>query len=158
MDWHSQSVQEIERELNTGLQGLTQNEAVARLEQYGENKLRSGKKKTNLQRFLNQFKDVMILILLVAAAVSFVIACVEGEPNEFFEPVLILVIVILNAVMGVVQESKAEKALEALKDLSAPRAKSVGKDEKRWWKHPYWFQVISFCLKQATLSPLTPAC
>ena len=55
MDWHSQSVQEIERELNTGLQGLTQNEAVARLEQYGENKLRSGKKKTNLQRFLNQF-------------------------------------------------------------------------------------------------------
>ena len=123
MDWHSQSVQEIERELNTGLQGLTQNEAVARLEQYGENKLRSGKKKTNLQRFLNQFKDVMILILLAAAAVSFVIACVEGEPNEFFEPVLILVIVILNAVMGVVQESKAEKALEALKDLSAPRAK-----------------------------------
>lgn len=123
MTWHDKSVQEIERELNTGAQGLTESEAAARLERYGENKLRGGKKKTNLQRFLDQFKDVMILILLAAAAVSFVIACVEGEPNEFFEPVLILVIVILNAVMGVVQESKAEKALDALKDLSAPHAK-----------------------------------
>lgn len=123
MTWHDKSVQAIERELNTGAQGLTESEAAARLERYGENKLRGGKKKTNLQRFLDQFKDVMILILLAAAAVSFVIACVEGEPNEFFEPVLILVIVILNAVMGVVQESKAEKALDALKDLSAPRAK-----------------------------------
>ena len=123
MTWHDKSVQAIERELNTGAQGLTESEAAARLERYGENKLRGGKKKTNLQRFLDQFKDVMILILLAAAAVSFVIACVEGEPNEFFEPVLILVIVILNAVMGVVQESKAEKALDALKDLSAPHAK-----------------------------------
>ena len=123
MTWHDKGVQEVERELNTGAQGLTESEAAARLEQYGENKLRGGKKKTNLQRFLDQFKDVMILILLAAAAVSFVIACVEGEPNEFFEPVLILVIVILNAVMGVVQESKAEKALDALKDLSAPHAK-----------------------------------
>ncbi len=123
MTWHDKGVQEIERELNTSAQGLTESEAAARLERYGENKLRGGKKKTNLQRFLDQFKDVMILILLAAAAVSFVIACVEGEPNEFFEPVLILVIVILNAVMGVVQESKAEKALDALKDLSAPHAK-----------------------------------
>ena len=79
------------------------------------------KKKTNFQRFLAQFKDVMILILLAAAAVSFVIACVEGEPKEFFEPLLILLIVVLNAIMGVMQESKAEKALEALKSLSAPR-------------------------------------
>ena len=80
-------------------------------------------KKTNLQRFAEQFKDVMILILLLAAAVSFVVACTEGDPMEFFEPLLILVIVVLNAVMGMVQESKAEKALDALKTLSAPHAR-----------------------------------
>lgn len=67
----------------------------------------------------------MILILLAAAAISFVVACVEGEPKEFFEPVLILLIVVLNAVMGVMQESKAEKALDALKSLSAPHARVI---------------------------------
>ena len=86
MTWHDKSVQAIERELNTGAQGLTESEAAARLERYGENKLRGGKKKTNLQRFLDQFKDVMILILLAAAAVSFVIACAVVDPNV---PILI---------------------------------------------------------------------
>lgn len=62
----------------------------------------------------------MILILIAAAVISFVIACIEGKPEEFFEPVLILLIVVLNAVMGVLQESKAEKAMDALNDLSAP--------------------------------------
>ena len=85
--------------------------------------LQEKKKKSNFQRFLDQFKDVMILILIAAAIVSFVIACVEGEPKEFFEPVLILFIVIINAIMGVMQESKAEKALDALKGLSAPHAR-----------------------------------
>lgn len=73
----------------------------------------------------------MILILIVAAVVSFAIACVEGNPKEFFEPVLILLIVVLNAVMGVMQESKAEKALDALKSLSAPHARVIrGGEEK----------------------------
>lgn len=115
-------------ELLSGLQtslekGLSSQQAAQRLQQYGENKLDEKKKKTNLQRFLEQFKDVMIIILLVAAVVSFVIACVEGDAMEFFEPVLILLIVVLNAVMGMVQESKAEKALDALKNMSAPRAR-----------------------------------
>ncbi len=115
-------------ELLSGLQtslekGLSSQQAARRLQQYGENKLDEKKKKTNLQRFLEQFKDVMIIILLVAAVVSFVIACVEGDAMEFFEPVLILLIVVLNAVMGMVQESKAEKALDALKNMSAPRAR-----------------------------------
>ena len=98
---------------------------------YGPNKLDEKKKKTNLQRFFDQFKDVMIIILLAAAAVSFGIACVERDPHEFFEPVLILLIVILNAIMGVLQESKAEKALDALKDMSAPHARVIrdGKEE-----------------------------
>ena len=105
--------------------GLHSEQIPGKLEQYGENKLTEKKKKTTFARFLNQFKDVMILILLAAAAVSFVIACIEGNPEEFFEPVLILLIVILNAVMGVVQESKAEKALDALKNLSAPNARVI---------------------------------
>ena len=67
----------------------------------------------------------MILILLAAAAVSFVVACVEKNPREFFEPLLILLIVVLNAFMGMLQESKAEKALEALKGMSAPHARVI---------------------------------
>ncbi|MGN0313668.1 MAG: calcium-translocating P-type ATPase, PMCA-type [Fusicatenibacter sp.] len=105
--------------------GLRSEQVAEKRSRYGENKLREKKKKSNLQRFLDQFKDVMILILLAAAAISFVIACLEGDPSEFFEPILILLIVILNAIMGVVQESKAEKALEALKGLSAPHARVI---------------------------------
>lgn len=111
--------------------GLGPDQVTERRAKYGENKLREKKKKTNLQRFFDQFKDAMILILIAAAIVSFVIACVEGEPKEFFEPVLILLIVVLNAVMGVMQESKAEKALDALKGLSAPHARVIRGGEEQ---------------------------
>ncbi len=112
--------------------GLSSNEAARRLQQHGENKLAEKRKKTNLRRFLEQFKDAMIIILLIAAAVSFVIACFEGDPMEFFEPVLILLIVVLNAIMGMVQESKAEKAMDALKNMSAPHARVLrdGKEQR----------------------------
>lgn len=121
---HSKSKDELLTELQTSMEkGLTNQQARERLERYGENRLREKRKKTTLQRFFDQFKDVMILILIVAAIVSFVIACTEGDPMEFFEPALILLIVVLNAVMGMVQESKAEKALDALKNLSAPHAR-----------------------------------
>ena len=106
-------------------QGLTQAQAEEKQRQFGPNKLQEAKKKTTFQRFFDQFKDAMILILLAAAGVSFVIACAEGNPKEFFEPLLILLIVVLNAVMGVIQESKAEKALDALKSLSAPHARVI---------------------------------
>ena len=116
------------RDLLTNLQtnagtGLTGSEAASRLARDGENRLREKKEKSMFQRFLDQFKDVMILILLAAAVVSFVVACSSGEASEFFEPILIVAIVIANAVMGVLQESKAEKALDALKNLSAPHAR-----------------------------------
>ena len=89
------------------------------------------KKKSTFVKFLEQFKDVMIIILLIAAVVSFVIACVEGDTKEFFEPALILLIVVLNAIIGVAQENKAEKALDALKNMSAPHAKVIrdGKEQ-----------------------------
>ena len=126
MSPHSQGKDAVLQALSSNAQqGLSPEQAAALLEKHGPNKLKEKKKKTNLQRFIEQFKDVMILILLLAAVVSFVIACVEGDPMEFFEPVLILLIVILNAIMGMVQESKAEKALDALKNLSAPHARVI---------------------------------
>ena len=126
MTFHQLSSSEAVQALHSNPSaGLDSQQAKEKLAQFGENKLAEKKKKTNFQRFLAQFKDVMILILLAAAAVSFVIACVEGQPKEFFEPLLILLIVVLNAVMGVMQESKAEKALDALKNLSAPHARVI---------------------------------
>jgi len=118
------------KELQTSMRGLSDAQVRQKKEEFGENKLNEKKKKSNVQRFFDQFKDVMILILLAAAAISFVIACVEGEPKEFFEPVLILLIVVLNAVMGVMQESKAEKALDALKSMSAPHARVIRNGEE----------------------------
>ncbi len=126
MEYFSSKADSVLDALQTdGRQGLREADAAKRLEQYGPNVLQEKKKKTMLQRFLDQFKDVMILILIAAAIVSFVIACVEGNPGEFFEPTLILLIVILNAVMGMMQENKAEKALEALKGMSAPHARVI---------------------------------
>ncbi len=132
MLFHNQSKEFVLRELKTNaVSGLTSNQVSELSAKFGPNKLKEKKKKTNLQRFAEQFKDVMILILLVAAAISFVIACVERNPKEFFEPVLILLIVILNAIMGVMQESKAEKALDALKNMSAPHARVIRDGEEK---------------------------
>ena len=132
MSFHNNSKEETLKALSTNERtGLSSTQVSELKSKYGSNKLDEKKKKTNLQRFFDQFKDVMIIILLAAAAVSFGIACVERDPHEFFEPVLILLIAILNAIMGVLQESKAEKALDALKDMSAPHARVIrdGKEE-----------------------------
>ena len=126
MIYHSEPINAVMNELETDTElGLESSDIPLLLIEHGENKLNEKKKKTTLQRFLDQFKDVMILILIAAAIISFVIACVEGNPKEFFEPALILLIVIMNAIMGVMQESKAEKALDALKNLSAPHARVI---------------------------------
>ena len=124
-EYHGKSAQEALEELKTGEDGLSEEEAKARLAKYGENKLAEKKKKSMALRFFEQFKDVMIIILIIAAIISFVVACVEGDPMEFIEPALILLIVILNAVLGLVQENKAEKALDALKNMSAPHARVI---------------------------------
>ena len=127
MAYHSQSKDEVLKALETDASGgLSEAQAAERLAKYGENKLADKKKKSMAVRFFEQFKDVMIIILILAAIVSFVVACVEGDPMEF-----ILLIVILNAVMGLVQENKAEKALDALKNMSAPHARVIrGGQEK----------------------------
>ena len=132
MTVHDKKIDEVLSSYNTDKTNGLSTEQISKLQQqYGENKLREKKKKTTFQRFLEQFKDAMILILIAAAIVSFTLACIEGNPKEFFEPALILLIVILNAVMGVAQENKAEKALDALKNMSAPHARVIrnGKEE-----------------------------
>ncbi len=126
MNAHFQPIDTVLEQLHTSAESGLQTEDVAvKQREIGPNKLREKKKKTTLQRFLEQFKDVMILILIAAAIVSFVVVCVEKNWGELFEPLLILLIVILNAVMGVYQEGKAEKALDALKSMSAPHARVI---------------------------------
>lgn len=126
MTFHSTSIEEVLKNLSTDTQtGLIRDLVSEKQKEFGENRLKEKKKKSMFARFLDQFKDAMIIILLIAAAISFTIACVERNPKEFFEPALIVLIVILNAVMGVMQESKAEKALDALKNMSAPHARVI---------------------------------
>ncbi len=128
MNTPNQTKEEVLLSLSTdAASGLSDAEVARRREEFGENRLREKKKKTNLQRFLDQFKDVMILILIAAAVVSFTIALLPGESEEksFFEPILILAIVVINAIMGVLQENRAERALDALKSMSAPHARVV---------------------------------
>ncbi len=123
---HNQPGEELLKELHSNPEsGLTSAQVADLQAKFGENRLKEKKKKTTLQRFLDQFKDVMILILIAAAIVSFVVVVVEKNWGELFEPALILLIVILNAIMGVYQEGKAEKALDALKNMSAPHARDI---------------------------------
>ncbi len=132
MSHHHQSKEDILQQLDTEpAAGLSSSAVKERQEKYGQNKLREKKKKTTFQRFLDQFKDAMIIILIAAAILSFVLVCVEQNWGELFEPALILLIVILNAIMGVYQEGKAEKALDALKNMSAPHARVIrdGKEQ-----------------------------
>ena len=132
MNFHSEDLQSVLAEVNANAEtGLTKEEVKKRTEKFGSNKLQEKKKTSWAAKFFEQFKDVMIVILIIAALVSFVIACVEKNPKEFFEPVLILLIVILNAIMGVVQESKAEKALDALNNMSAPHARVIRDGEEK---------------------------
>ena len=104
-------------ELQTTEQGLSEAEAARRLSEHGPNRLAAGKKKSNLQRFFEELKDPMILILLAAALISGITSAYEGE--SYADVVIILTVVIINAVLGVLQESKAEKAIEALQEIAA---------------------------------------
>ena len=116
-----QSAEEVLCSQGSQRGGLTSQEAAARLEKHGPNRLQEAKKITNLQRFLQQLKDPMLLILMAAAAVSAVTSILSGE--KLTEVIIILAVVLLNAVLGVVQESKAEAAIEALQTMTAATSK-----------------------------------
>ena len=121
--WHTQNIDEVRRNLKTNLNlGLTFEEAQKRLQEHGLNKLDEKKKENIVVRFIKQFNDFMIIILIIASIISAVMAYVEGN-GDYIDSIIIIAIVVFNAIMGLVQESKAEKSLEALKKMSSPNTK-----------------------------------
>ena len=121
MKSYQQSTDEVLQAQKSRLSGLTSNEAGERLQKYGANKLAEAKKATLLERFLQQLKDPMLIILLIAAAVSGVTSLMQNEGMA--DVIIILVVVLLNAVLGVYQENKAEAAIEALQTMTAATSK-----------------------------------
>lgn len=127
--WYTMDVQETIKKLKTNvITGLSEVEANERLEKYGENVLKEKKKENLFIRFLKQFNDFMIIILIVASIISAVMAYLDGS-GDYIDSIIIIAIVIFNAVMGLIQEEKAEKSLEALRKMAAPIAK-VRRDGK----------------------------
>ena len=121
--WHSSSVEEIAKNLKTNINiGLSDDEAQKRFDRYGPNNLKEKKKESIFVKFIKQFNDFMIITLIIAAIISAVVSKLNGEA-DYIDSIIIVAIVIFNAIMGLVQEQKAEKSLEALKKMSAPNAK-----------------------------------
>ena len=119
---YTQSAEEVLNGLGVGPTGLTSAQAQERQEKYGPNKLKEAEKPTLIQRFIEQLKDPMLIILMIAAGVSALTGMLAGE-NEWAEVIIILAVVLLNAVLGVIQESKAEAAIEALQTMTAATCK-----------------------------------
>lgn len=127
MKYYNIETKEILESLNTTENGLNADEAKNRLLKNGPNKLKETKKKGILSKFISQFKDLMLIILIISAILSALVSVKTGE--SFTDTIVILFVVVLNAILGVIQESKAEKAIEALKDMSLPYIK-VKRDGK----------------------------
>lgn len=131
--WHAMSVEETARALGTTEDGLSDAEAAERLKLFGPNNLRQKKAKSIWRMIWEQLTDVMVIILFIAAAFSLVLYFVNpggGEPDGLAEAIVILVVIALNATVGVVQEKKAANALEALKNMTAPTARVMREGEE----------------------------
>lgn len=121
--WQTLNLSELKHKLKTNYQyGLSAEEVDKRFQKYGENKLDDKPKESIIKKFFKQFNDFMIIILIVASVVSAIIEFVQGS-NDYFDSIIIIGIVIFNAIMGIVQEAKAEKSLEALQSLTTPVVK-----------------------------------
>ena len=118
------TVEEVLRSRKTGEEGLASTEAASRLERDGRNKLAEAKKDSLIKKFFDELKEPMLIILMIAAVLSVVTSLAAGEV-EFTDAIIILVVVLLNAILGVLQESKAEKAIEALQQMSAATSKVI---------------------------------
>lgn len=125
MKEYLQEVSAVLDGVKSGESGLSSAEASKRLEQNGKNKLAEGKKESLIHRFLKQLADPMIIILIVAAVISAVTAAIGGEGEGYADVIIIMFVVIINAVLGVYQESKAEKAIEALQEIAAATSKVI---------------------------------
>ena len=128
---------EVLSQQQTSAQGLSAQEAAARLAKVGPNKLAEGKKVTLLQRFLKELADPMIIILIVAAVISGITAIYSGE--SFADVIIIMIVVVINAVLGVVQESKAEKAIAALQEIAAATSKVLRDGRQSTIRTKSWF-------------------
>ncbi|MGQ5708900.1 calcium-translocating P-type ATPase, PMCA-type [Lactobacillus sp. PSON] len=116
-NYYTESISEVEKNFDTSLSdGLTKNQAKERLEKYGPNALASKKKKSMIMRFIDQFKDFMIIVLIIAAVLSGVVA------KEWTDAAIIMIVVVLNAILGVFQEARSEAAIDALKEMATPNA------------------------------------
>ena len=125
-NWFNMTVDEAIKQLGTNEEtGITKDEAKKRQEKYGLNELATKKKKSTFQKFLEQFKDFMIIVLIISAIISGVIGVMEEGLSGITDTVIILIVVIVNAIIGVLQENKAEKSLEALQKLSSHVAKTI---------------------------------
>jgi len=129
-EWHSMEIEEVLRMLKTDPNGLSSEDAVRRLQEYGYNELREEKRVTGLHIFLSQFKSILVIILIVAAVVSgYIDIIIENEPP--LDTYVISAIVVMNAILGFIQEYRAEKAVEALKKMIAPMVRLVREGKER---------------------------
>ena len=127
-NWYNKTVDEVEKELKTNVEiGLNEQQVKERQEKEGFNELKEEKKKPLFIKFLEQFKDFMIIVLIIAAIISGIVDVSQGE--AITDSIIILVVVVVNAIIGVAQEAKAEQSLEALKKLSGHEAKAVRNGE-----------------------------
>ena len=123
-NWYNQIVDDVEKALGTNaVSGLTSEQVKEKREKYGYNELKEGKKKSLFVKFLEQFQDFMVIVLIIAAIISGIVGMQNGE--GFTDTIIIMIVIICNAIIGVAQENKAEKSLEALKKLSSHVAKVV---------------------------------
>ena len=123
--WETLRREEVFKKLKTSQKsGITKEEVQSRQKEYGKNKLEDKPKEPMIIKFIKQFNDFMIIILIVASVVSAIISTMQGE-NDYVDSIIIIAIVILNAIMGVIQEAKAEKSIEALKQMTPPKAKVI---------------------------------
>ena len=121
--WHTKAINEVEENFRTNVSsGLSEKEVEERKKHFGENKLADKKKESIFIKFIKQFNDFMIIILIIASIISALVSKMDRS-GDYIDSVIIIAIVVLNAIMGVVQEAKAEKSLEALKTMTAPLAK-----------------------------------
>lgn len=125
MDWHNLNVQDVLKKFKVNQDIGLNNVSVAQKQaNFGKNILKEKKSKGLLAKFFEQFSDFMVIVLLIAAAISFITSAVEGS-KDYIDSIIILFIVVMNAIIGVVQENKAEKAIDALKKLSSPKANVI---------------------------------
>src|SRR2546422_1433599 len=121
-DWHALRAEAVLQRLDSSPLGLTSREAAQRLSRFGPNELIQTAKVSPLRILLSQFVDVLVIVLIIAAVISATLGLLQGETADLYDAVLIIVIVIMNAILGFVQEYRAERSLEALKSLAAPKA------------------------------------